>query len=384
MRAMTFVRFGSIGFGLLLSVACTAGAPVAPTSAPAAATPAAPAVTAVPSPKPAVAASPAAPAAAPPVAPAAQAPAVSGPPMKVNLAYNLTDLQHLPLQIARDQKLFQKYGLDPQITEMEGGTEMSKVLIAGKVDFISSNLTEVADAHVAGEDERLIADPYDAPTDGFFVTSQIKGKDELKGKKVGISRFGGASELTARLLLRKLGLDDTKDVTIVQVGGESARVKAALAGTIDAIPADASTRRILERQGLRMIDTLADPDSPGGNSHGLIAMGSYLKQNPEAVRRMLMAYSEGVWILAKKPEVARESIQKMANTTDAEEVADIQALFAPLQRIPALADEAKVAYTLKLLEPQNAAASKLKPSDLYDNSFLEALVKEGFFEKLGR
>ena len=389
MRITSFTRAGWMGAGVLLLAACGGGAQtVAPASS--LASPAKPAASA--SVAPASSGKPAASTSGSPVAsgkPAAGASASgaaapSGPPVKVAVAYTSTDVQHLPIQIALDQKLFEKYGLDVQINNMDSGTEMSKVLIGGKLNFVSSNLTEVADAHAAGEDERIIANPYDIPTDGLFVGPGIKTKDDLKGKKVGISRFGTASELTARLLVRKVGLDDTKDVTIVQVGGESARIKAAIAGTVDAVPADSTGKRGLEKQGLRMMDTLADPNGQGGNSHGLIAMASYTKQNAEATRRAVMAYGEGVWILKNKPDIAAVSISKMLGRNEQDEIGDVQKLFSSIQRIPPVSEEAKIVYSLKLLEAQDARASKQKPADLYDNSFVESLAKAGFFEQLGR
>ncbi len=382
MRSARFVRLSIAAATVVVTGACAPGAqPAAPTSPPAATVAAAKPAAATSAPAAAPAAVTASPAAA---ATPAGAAAVSGPPIKVNIAYNKTELQHLPLQIARDQKLFEKYGLAPEISEMEGGTEMSKVLLSGKLDFIASNVNEVADAHAAGEDERIIADSYDVPTDGLFAGSKIKSKDDLKGKQVGISKFGGASELTTRLLIRKMGFDDTKDVTIVQVGGESARVKAALAGTVDAVPADSSGKRLLEAKGLKMIESLADPNGPGGDPHGLITTGTYIKQNPEAVRRMVMAYSHGMWLLKNKPDIANVSIQKMANTTDRDEVADIQKEMGALQKMPPLSGESAIAYTLKLLEKQDPGAAKQKPTDLFDNSFVDALVKAGFYEQLGR
>lgn len=386
--------FAAVAATMLLAAACTGGAPApTPTTAPApaaqptaaakpttpaAASPAAAPVASPAAPQPSVAASPAA------AKPAASAFAVSGPPITVRLAYNTSNIQHLPTQIARDLNLFQKYGLDVQFAEMESGVDMSKVLLSNQLDVINTTVTEVADARAAGEDERLIATNYDVPTDGLFVRPDIASGQDLKGKKVAISRFGSQSELTMRLLVRKQGLDETKDVTIVQVGGESTRVKAVLAGTVDATPAESSNRRALERQGLKMLDSLADPNGPGGATHGLVTTGTVLKNNREGMRRVIMAMSEAQWIIKNRPDQANPSVAKMINSTDPQEIADVQQAQGLLERLPPVSDVTKVAYTLKLIEQTDPNGAKQNPSEIIDNSLVEELDRAGFFAQLGR
>ena len=135
---------------------------------------------------------------------------------------------------ALETKAFQKHGLEPEYIIIDNGTVGGQALIAGELQYLISTGALAIAANLRGGDLTIIGGIINFVPFQLIGRPEIKNAEELKGKKIAISRFGSASDFAAREALKKLRLDPLKDVAIIQVGGQSARYTALMQNTVQA------------------------------------------------------------------------------------------------------------------------------------------------------
>jgi NitT/TauT family transport system substrate-binding protein len=132
----------------------------------------------------------------------------------------------LPLWIAQDKGLFAKRGLTSELITFQGGTQTIQALLSGGIGFAATSTDTGANAKLRGADIVGVAEWVNSFPYMFITAKEIDKAEKLKGKKIAISRFGGAAHYAVRLVLIRMGFDPDKDVQILQVGDESLRLSA--------------------------------------------------------------------------------------------------------------------------------------------------------------
>lgn len=292
------IQLGTIAAaGTILLAAC--GGAAAPSGAPAAASSAAapkpvsaaPAASASAAAKPSAAASGATSVSA---KPAASGPAVALPKPEVT-SVKIGNASHeahsYPPQYALEQGLYKKYGLtDVKTTYFDGDAKARQAILAGQIDIMSGSpgtsiITASTDTPVL-----TIGMYVDHPTDDLVSVASVKNVGDLKGKKVAVSSYGGDSHASVVLALKALGIT-SKDVTIVEIGGESARIAALTSGTVAAAPVDETNEKKVKAQGLNILVHL--PDAPVTLARtGLLVRKDFAAKNPNTVLVVLAATLE--------------------------------------------------------------------------------------------
>ena len=115
---------------------------------------------------------------------------------------------------------------------MQGGTQLAQAVIGASIPIAVMGGAYLT-AAVRGADLVMIATHMDKFPYSLIVKPNIKKVEDLKGTKLAISRFGSSSDAGLRVALQKLGLNPDKDVTILQVGGQTERFAALKGGTVD-------------------------------------------------------------------------------------------------------------------------------------------------------
>jgi NitT/TauT family transport system substrate-binding protein/sulfonate transport system substrate-binding protein len=131
-----------------------------------------------------------------------------------------------PPWIAREAGVFNKYGLDVEVIATPSGVEGMNALIAGEVQFLQISGGTTASAALGGVDVTVVATTLDALVQNLIARPEIEKAEQLKGKSVGIMRFGTSIDVSARLVLKHFGLVPEKEVAVVQVGGMESMVSA--------------------------------------------------------------------------------------------------------------------------------------------------------------
>ena len=136
---------------------------------------------------------------------------------KIRIGYSGVTVSNAMLWVTDEGKLFQKNGIDPQILYLRT-TLGQTAMIAGEVDMCVYSGSLLSSARLQGADVVMVTSFLDKPLYRLVVRPEVRTVGDLKGKRLGITRFGTVTDSMTRLLIGKLGLDPDKDVAYVQIG----------------------------------------------------------------------------------------------------------------------------------------------------------------------
>jgi NitT/TauT family transport system substrate-binding protein len=139
---------------------------------------------------------------------------------RVNAIYASLAGDHAALYVAQDMALFRKYGLDVNLSYTAGAAQVIQTMMAGENQIATAGGSGVVDADFGGADLVAVAGMVNMPAFYIVIQPEIKSIQDLRGKPVGITRFGSSTDFTMRYILRKAGLDPDKDVPLLQMGGQ--------------------------------------------------------------------------------------------------------------------------------------------------------------------
>ena len=289
-----------------------------------------------------------------------------------------------PVWAANDRSLLKKYGFETEVIAMQGGTQLAQAIIAGSIPIAVMGGAYLT-AAVRGADLIMIATHMDKLPYSLIVKPNIKRVEDLKGTRLAISRFGSSSDAGLRLALQKLGLNPEKDVTIVQVGGQTERFAALKANTVDGtvvIPPLTGAAQRLGYNGLINMTKLGIPYP----QEGVVVSRQILTTRREMVIRFLKAYIEGVKELKADKEFAVGILAKhlrMDRKKDREALEDSfqEVVIEQMLKVPNINLEA-VRVGLDLLGKDRPASASNNPRDYVDGSLIQELVKSGFIDQL--
>jgi NitT/TauT family transport system substrate-binding protein len=155
---------------------------------------------------------------------------------KVRLAHSALESSNAVWYVAQARGFYKKNGLDADLLFIPSTTTSVSSLVAGDVQVANASGGGVASAVVAGADLVMVACYLNSLPYELVVNESVKSAEDLKGKSIGISRVGSASDVAARALIRGLGMEPDKQVLIMQVGGPAERAASFRTGRIAGFP----------------------------------------------------------------------------------------------------------------------------------------------------
>lgn len=225
-------------------------------------------------------------------------------------------------QIAKDEGIFEKHGLDVEIVAFQGGADLVKALAGGAVDVgLGTGFDGVA-AAAQGVPMKVFAG-YMTESPMYFAAKKggkVKDLDSLKGAKFGVTRFGSLTDFAARVTADAKGLDPKKDMEIVAIGGAPEQMAAIKQGATDVFVFGIDVPAQLEAQGeAEIIGSFAEV-FPGAQ-HGVFEAGEkWLSENKETAKKLLAAYFETVeWMEANPDEVKAAAVEFLNITPEVAE-----------------------------------------------------------------
>lgn len=300
---------------------------------------------------------------------------------KIRVGQGSVSLQSGLMHIAKDRGLFAKYGLAPEIIYIPGGTTNVQVLVSGGLDLSQLSGAPGVAANLEGADIVYILGLLDKLNYQLVTRAEIKTVEQLKGKKLGVSRFGSSADFGLRALLKRLGIDPAKDVTILQIGDEPARIAAIVSGNIDGTVANAPFGNEAERLKLSVIADSVKMDIPFFNT-GLLGSKKYLEKQEAKVLNFLRAYLEAIKIMKTDREY---SVKALAQFTRVQNMKAIQEGYDyfnnQLQAVPYPSLEAMQAVVAQIAE-SNPKARKVDAKSYVSDRYLRQLDEEGFVKKI--
>jgi NitT/TauT family transport system substrate-binding protein len=302
------------------------------------------------------------------------------PPIKLRVAYDGFSMTSAPLAYADKLGTFKAFGLDVAPSFVEGGSTLTQAVVGGSVDIAQNGYTPAAAAAVQGADIVFIGGISNKLPFQLVVKSSVTKADQLKGQAIAISRYGSSTDQAADFALKHLGLS-RNDVKILQLGGPTTRLAAAMSGQIAGTMEQYPDTAELSRQGFHVLVDVTDVAGDYPNT-SYVTSRTFLKKNREAVKRFLMAMATAVRDYKRNPDAAIEITRKFLEVKDAgaaKAAYDAYVKVYPDDLRPSLKGIALVLQELGAKEPK---ARSLTPEQLVDRSVLDELEQEGFFRKL--
>lgn len=289
-----------------------------------------------------------------------------------------------PLWAAREAGLFKKYGLDVDLIAFPSGTEGMAAMIAGEIEFLAIAGSTTASAAIGGGDVVSMALINDRLLTSLVVAPVIQRPEDLKGKSVGISRFGTSIDTAARIAIQHYGMEPVKDVSLVQVGAVSSAVAALRGGRIQAAVLSYPTIIHARREGFRELLDIASLGTPYA-ANGVTVRRSYLQQRRDIAVNYLKALLEAIARVKKDKPFAVDVMAKYLRTNDREILSETYdfAVGKYLKARPYPSVEA-FRSVINELAQVNPKAKGQDPRRFYDDSILQELDKSGFIDALYR
>ena len=216
--------------------------------------------------------------------------------------------------IARDAGVLKQNQLDVEVIFIAGGTLSMQALIGKSLDFLCTGGTPYIVAYLEGAQTKMIGGVNNKLPYGFVSLASIKTPAQLKGKRIGISRFGSTDDFAVKLALTQFGLTP-KDVNITQVGSAATRLTALQAGSIDAAVLTLGLVQIGQKSGLNLLLDFIEKDIEY-QQVAIIARDDLLKSRPDLVRRFMKAYLDSVRFYKTQKEPAIRETMKRLRTSD--------------------------------------------------------------------
>lgn len=300
---------------------------------------------------------------------------------KIRVGYPSPSASMYPLFVTKEAGLFEKHGLDAELIYIQG-VQMVHVHVAGQLDFTATSGIVSLQSSVSGADIILLANSIETHLLKIIAHPSISGPAALKGKSIGITRFGSLTDLAARPVLEKWKLEPGKDVTLVQIGRLSDLLPAVLQRKVDAGVFSFPSSLHAEKAGLKSLYDLAESGIEVPTTTVAVSR-QYAKANRDLVLRYLRAYVEGTHRLLTDREIGIKALRRYGGVQDPEVLAATYDLFTSkyIKKVPTLTVKA-VQNALNLVAETNPKARNRKPEEFMDTSFLEELEKSGFIKKL--
>jgi len=281
--------------------------------------------------------------------------------------------------IERD-KIWEKYGLNVKSVYFNSGSVLTQAMAGGNIAGSESEVPGMLNLAVSGvADVRLVTVTINKIEHVFVVRKNIAKPEDLRGKRLAVSRIGSASDTITRMVLRSWKIDPDKEATLLQSGNTPTRMTALAAGHVDgALVSPESVYKMIASGCCRILADLADLPMDYAR-YGYVFPTAYVKSQREVLRRMLMAYLEGIAIFRTRAKAVysaleEEGIKEPAVLKDVYERA-----LKSVREYPVPEPNGVQSVLDSLTHPN---ARNVKPASIIDPSILEEIKKSGFIDKL--
>ena len=295
---------------------------------------------------------------------------VAGP--GINLAY---------AYLAQETGLWKKHGVDIKLLLFESGSTLAQVARAGEIKIAINSAPATIAARAQGADSIIVAAAVNTLPYSLVTAKGITSWDQLKGKRIGISRFGSGTDTAIRLICKKFGLDPAKDLIVLQGGTQPTRLQALSAGAIDATLVSPPLDFVAKKQGWPVLMNIAQLGIPYPQL--VIETTDRLnRDNPKLVKGFLKGFVEAIYYGAKFRDETKRVITKYLKISDPEILDATYESFIKVTDYNAEPNLDGIRNAIDEVALRVPAAKTKKPQDFVDMRFLKELQSETFFKQL--
>ncbi|HYA27468.1 MAG TPA: ABC transporter substrate-binding protein [Acidobacteriota bacterium] len=281
--------------------------------------------------------------------------------------------------IERD-KIWEKYGLSVKSVYFNSGSVLTQAMAGGNIAGSESEVPGMLNLAVSGvADVKLVTVTINRIEHVFVVRKNIAKPEDLKGKRLAVSRIGSASDTITRMVLRSWKIDPDKEATLLQSGNTPTRMTALAAGHVDgALVSPESVYKMLASGCCRILADLAELPMDYAR-YGYVFPTVFVKSQREVLRRLLMGYLEGIAIFRTRAKAVYSALEEEGIKEPAVQKDVYERALKSVREYPVPEPNGVQSVLDSLTHPN---ARNVKPASVMDPSILEEIKKSGFIDKL--
>ena len=300
---------------------------------------------------------------------------------KLMVGYSGVTAIQAPFWIMKDAGFFKQEGLDADLIYIASSSTMAQAMLAGEVAISTTNSQAVVDTGLQGGDLVAVGAIVNFVALYVIAAPEIKSVADLRGKPVGVSRFGATTDFGIQMYLRKYGLEPIRDVPIIQIGGLPELAAALSKKSIYAAAMSYPMGLVAQQAGMKVLANLAKEEIPFLHQ-GLTTTGKFLRERRAQAKAFVRGYGSAVHFMHTRKEESKAIVSRYTKVSDPIMLeGTMQYAYDFVQKIPLVKREA-IQVTMDESGRKNPKAKQAKAEQFYDNSLVLELVKEGFFATL--
>jgi NitT/TauT family transport system substrate-binding protein len=305
---------------------------------------------------------------------------------KIRIGLSSVSALHSAMWVAEQKGFFRKQGLDAEvIVTGQGGTTGISALLANDIQMVSSAGDVIVASALRGGDTVMIAGVVNKGLQRLMTKPEIKTPENLRGKRVGVTRIGAVSHSVLLMILQRWKMT-VNDVQVMQVGSSPNMLASLDRGGIDAAVLTIPSMFVAEDRGYRVLLDMADTDIY--YLHTMIATTkSFMKSHRDTVLRFLKGYLEGLAYVKQHKRESLEIVKKKLRL-DAQQEHNLDrsldllnAKYYEAAPYPSLRG---VETVLGFVEKDNPKAKGADAKSFVDDSMLREIETSGFVKGLYR
>jgi ABC-type nitrate/sulfonate/bicarbonate transport system substrate-binding protein len=302
---------------------------------------------------------------------------------RLNIIYSQFTTTNSVTWFAREAGLFERHGLAADLVYVDS-TPAVQALTAGQAPIATMSGGLAVGPYLNGLDLVMVAGWCNLNAYQLVARPEIRRPEDLRGKVIGIGRFGAAADWGLRLILRKLGINETKDVQIIQAGGggPATRLAAMEAKKLDATVLISPQTVQARRLGFRIVADGVELGIPFLQG-GLVTRRTYIQTHEDIVRRVARVVVEAIHHAKTNKQASLAVMQKYLRVQDREALEDAYESFVVKQfpRAP-YAMAASVQAIFDLAAARDPRAKTADPQGFIEPRFIRELEQSGAIDKL--
>jgi NitT/TauT family transport system substrate-binding protein len=307
------------------------------------------------------------------------------PRVALRVGYSSVDASQTPLWVAQDAGIFASNGLDTELLFVESGSKALQTLVAGEVPVGLIGAAAVVSTVAGGAELAILASMADRYPYKLMGGPNAHQVADLRGQRLGVSRFGSSFDLATRAALKLSGLNDA-DVQLIQIGGDVQRVAALQSGAIDGAVLNPPATTVVRKAGFNeLVDLSRLPDADYQHNTA-VAPRSFIAAQPDVVQRFVRSLVQAIRYGYVEKDATKQAIKHYDELEDPEglEEAYLQYYAADammLTHAPHVKPKS-LATTIEEAAADRPEARQLRYEDLVDDRFVRALEDSGFVRQL--
>ena len=301
----------------------------------------------------------------------------------LRVSYSAPATAFLPLWAAKDAGIFERNNLTVELLYVGSSPIALAALLSDELDVLAGGGTAAPTAYLQGFRDLALFSTLDHRfAFKIFTVPSIVDAAGLRGKRFGVTRFGGSLDFASRYFLKTSGLDPQKDVQLVQIGNTADILAALVNGTVDAGSLTFPYNFAASKLGYRQ---LADLSQSGARyaTAAFLSKRSFLIDQRVRMQPFVKALVESIHYVKTNPESALKILQRYTRMADREilKLAYDEYAQKVWPRLPAIEPD-DIKLILEHLAQTNPKAREIQPAALIYNDLVDNVARSGLVERL--